>query len=150
MSGVRFNLVTAPVAVAASTTKTILQISAAANHRVKVERIRISGDSVVAADIPVEWVLYRQTALATGTAMAPVPYDEDATEVIQADGIQGASSEPAGTTKVWGGFISPLGSYDIVFPPGRELYISGGSWLGVTALTPNDINDFIVSADCEE
>jgi len=140
------------VLVMPAATKAAFQIASISNRGLKVERVRISGQSVNGLDAPVEWRFYYQTAVAaTGTAAILTNLDQGAgAATVQSTGLYFITAEPTGTTVLWNGFISPLGSHEIIFPPGRELFIPGGKWLGITAVNAADVNNWIIQADFME
>ncbi len=151
MAGIRFGYAGAEISVS-TVTKTLFQLLAAANHRVRVERISIAGKSVDATDAPVLFQLLWQTSAGSGGSAPELnKLDEDATETLQASALENITSEPSdGGVILWSKLISPLSTYDLVFPPMRELYVPGGTRLGVRAVTPADANTFVVSGQFEE
>ena len=152
MAGLRFAYAGAPVEYTATVVRTALQIVAATNTRVKVERLSIAGDSVTAANVPALWQLILQTSAGTSVAATETKLDEDASETLQTTFLDTFSStEPTdGGVILWSKLISPLSTYDLVFPPMRELYLTGGSRLGLRINAPTDTNDWLVSGQFEE
>jgi len=151
MAGLRFGYAGAAESVTASAVETLLQIVAATNTRVRVERLSIAGKSVTAANVPVLWELILQTSAGTSSAATLSKLDEDASETLQTTARDLVTAEPTdGGVVLWSKLISPLSTYDLVFPPMRELYLIGGSRLGLRINAPTDTNDWLVSGQFEE
>jgi len=153
MSGVRHAYAGALKSITASTTVTMLQITAAANHRVKIEKLTITGNSVDATDVPALWQLILQTSAGTSAAATLRKLDEDASETLETTARDLVTAEPTdGGVVLWSKLIGPLpaNSYDLVFPPMRELYVSGGSRLGLRCVLPADTNSWLVSGQFDE
>ena len=151
MAGLRFSYVGVAETITGSTTETILQIVAATNTRVKVERLSIASKSVTAANVPALWELILQTSAGTSSAAVLTKLDEDASETLQTTARNLITAEPTdGGVILWSKLISPVSTYDLVFPPMRELYLTGGSRLGLRCNAPADTNVWFVSGQFEE
>ncbi|HUS38793.1 MAG TPA: hypothetical protein VMX74_05050 [Pirellulales bacterium] len=151
MAGLRFGYAGAAESVTASAVETLLQIVAATNTRVRVERLSIAGKSVTAANVPVLWELILQTSAGTSSAATLSKLDEDASETLQTTARDLVTAEPTdGGVVLWSKLISPLSTYDLVFPPMHELYLTGGSRLGLRCNAPADTNSWLVSGQFEE
>jgi hypothetical protein len=130
----------------ATATKTMLQIVAAANHRVRVDYVDISGKGISATDAPVLWEVCRQTTAGTMTALTVGLRDALATEAVQTTAQRTATAEPTTTTILAGSFIHPQRSYRIYGP----WIVPGGGKLGVRANTPTQANNWNVTAYGDE
>ncbi len=151
MAGLRFAYAGAANTITATTTETALQIVAATNTRVRVERLSITGQSATTSHVPVLWELILQTSAGTSAAGTLTKLDEDATETLQSTARDAITAEPTdGGVILWSKLISPLSTYDLVFPPMRERYVTGGSRLGLRCKTPADTNTWLVSGQFEE
>ena len=132
-------------------TKTLSQIVAAANHRVRVERVRVSGNGTTAADTPTLIELVVQTSAGTASAQTLYKRTDGDDETIQTSALKTFTAEPTdgGVIKA-AAFVHPTGRHEFVFPPGRDLYIQGGQRLGVRCNAPSQTNGWNVSWDLEE
>lgn len=115
-------------ALAAATAETVLQLTAAANHRVKLKAYSITVAGTSPVDLTVR--LVRQTTAGTsGTAVTPVKLDPGCDETIQTSAATNFSAEPTAGDVV--GYLRLQGSYKEVFPMGQELVIPGGGRIGI-------------------
>lgn len=151
MAGLRIMGNTGDIAFAITNDKTIAQIVAAANHRVKVERVRVSFKGTSGAEAPVQVQLLRQTSAGTMTALTLYKADDDAGETMQTTALHTATAEPTDSSEVKGSqLVHPQASYDFVFLPGRELFINGGDRLGILVIAPTQAGTCNVSFEIEE
>lgn len=148
MSALRFTFDTG--AVTAAATLTFCQFLAATNQKFKVERIRVSGKSVTAADLPVMFQVLRQTTAGTASAGTMRKVNTLDTETLQTTALQTFTVEPTASDVLYAALVPPQGSYDFVFPPMRELIVPGAVRLGVRALSPSQSSIFVVTVDLEE
>ncbi len=144
MAGLRFRATTAEVALTASTAKTVLQIVAAANHRVLVPRFSVSFEGVAPTDAPVLVDIVIQTDAGTSSALTPAKDNPGDDETLQVTARHTATVEPTTTTTLESRFVHPQGSRD--FGP---FVVPGGTRLGVRCNAPNNVG-CIVSAMGEE
>lgn len=115
-------------AVAAATAETILQLTAAANHRIRVKGFSVT----VAGTTPVDLTLrvVRQTTAGTsGTVVTPIKIEPGAAETIQTTAATNFSAEPTSTDVL--SYMRLQGSYKEIFPLGGELIIAGGGRIGI-------------------
>jgi hypothetical protein len=131
----------------ATATKTMLQIIAPANHRVRINYVEISGKGISATDAPVLWKVARQTTAGTATGLTVGLTDALATETVQTTASRTATVEPTtAATNVGSTMIHPQKSARIYGP----WLIPGGGRLGVIADTPTQANTWNVTAYGEE
>jgi len=151
---VRFGFHSPLLAVPITTTKAVFNLGAATNRPFRVERVVISGDSVTSSQAPEQWVFYHQTDNGTGgTSVAAYMNEYDlgtGAGTLQATGLYLLSAVPTGIDEIGGGLVSPLGTREFVYPPGRELIIPGGAFFGITILTPKAGNNWVIDADFAE
>lgn len=125
------------------TRKTLLQILAAANHRVLVKEISISFDGVsnVAAPILVE--VMRQTSAGLGGDVLTLkkldPTDDEAVQTTALSDIDGTTA-PVDTDEVMGEQVHPQGGYTWQAPFGQEIVIPGGARLGIVVTAGATVN----------
>lgn len=128
-------------ALAAATAETVLQLVAAANHRVKLLAWGVFFDGVSATAEPVQVVLVRQTGAGTSSANTPVKWDASADETLQTTARDAFTAEPASDDAVvWAGEIHPQGGYEAIFPLGQEALVPGGGRLGIKLTAPATVN----------
>jgi len=149
MAGLRVVGNTGDIAFSTST-KTLAQIIAAANHRVRVERVRVSFKGTSAAEAPVLVKLAVQTDAGTMSSLTLAKANSADDETLQTTAQHTATSEPTTTTVLASQLVHPQGSYDFVFPPGRDLFMPGGTRLGVLLDTPTQAGTAGVSFELEE
>lgn len=149
MSGVRVVGNTADIAFSTST-KTLAQIIAASNQRVRVERVRVSFKGTSSAEAPVMVKLAVQTTAGTVTSLTLAKANSNDDETLQTTASHTATVEPTTTTVLAAFLVHPQGSHEFVFPPGRDLYIPGGTRLGVLLDTPTQAGTAVVSFEIEE
>lgn len=143
MAGLRFRANTAQVATGTSA-KTILQLVAAANHRVVVPRISISFEGVTPTDAPIQVVIRKQTDAGTMTSLTLVKDNDNDDETLQTTAQHTATAEPSASDILETRLVHPQGSRD--FGP---FVIPGGDRIGVVVTAGVSI-DCVVSALCEE
>lgn len=123
--------------VAISTLKTIYQVVAAANHRVKLQGWGISIKGTSATDPPVLVTVVRQTTAGTmtaGTAGTTLSKKNTAdTETQQTTSNINATVEPTTTDIVESFEVHPQTGYRVFYPMGQEIIIPGGTRLGIRA-----------------
>ncbi len=149
MAGVRVVANTGDISFATAT-KTIMQLVAAANHRIKIERIRVSFKGQSGSEAPVLVELLRQSTAGTMTSLTLYKANDSDDETIQTTAQHTATAEPTAGDVIASQLVHPQAGYDFVFLPGRELFVKGGGRLGVRVNTPMQAGTIDVSAEIEE
>jgi FlaG/FlaF family flagellin (archaellin) len=144
MAGLFGRAVTAQVALSAATAKTVLQLIAASNHRVKVLRISVGFTGVSTTDEPVQVDIYKQTTGGTMSSLTPSKDNSNDDETLQTTAQHTASAEPTSTDLLDSKPVHPQGRAD--FGP---FVIPGGGRIGVKITAPNAV-DCIAAAFFEE
>ena len=140
MAGIKLIAQTAEVALAAGVAKTVLQVKAAANHRVLVKGWGVYFDGVSVAAEPVQVVMVRQTSAGTMTSLTPVALGVY-TETIQMTAAHTATVEPTTGSEILDvAEVHPQSGYEVKFPLGEELIIAGGGYLGIVITAPAIVN----------
>lgn len=129
------------VALSAATAKTVLQILAPTNQRVRIVGFGLFFDGSIPNAEPVVVKLVRQTTAGTMSAVTlvktgPVPGSES----IQTQASHTASVEPTTTDILDIYEIHPQAGIEKLFPLGRELVMAGGSRLGLLVTAPAAVN----------
>lgn len=115
-------------ALAADTAETVLQLTAAAQHRIKIKGFSVTLAGTSARDLIVR-VLRQGTAGTSGTSVTPVKVDPAAAETIQTGAATNFSAEPtAGDVLQYKRLQS---GYEKSFPLGQELLVPGGGRIAV-------------------
>jgi len=149
MAGVRFVI---PSTIVNTLTSTItgVQLVAASSPRVRIERIRVSGQGILNTDKPVLVEILKQNSSGTASSLTLLKANDSDAEALLVTAQQTFTVEPtAGNIKA-AQAIHPQSSYDFVFPPGRELYIKGGERLGIRFNSPAQNSTFVISGEGEE
>ena len=120
--------------------KTLLQLIAAANQRVKVKEISVSfkGTSSTAAPILVQ--VLRQSDAGTVSSLTPQKMNEADDETLQTTAGHTATVEPTGTTEILGEEVHPQGGYTWQAPFGGEVIVKGGARLGIAVTAGADVS----------
>lgn len=116
--------------VTGTSTKTLLQVVAASNHRVIVKRWGVTFKGVVATDPPVLVRLLRQTTAGTMTAYTPKKIT-DFPETVQTTAQHTATAEPTAGDVLFAREIHPQQGWYEIIPYGEEIHIPGGGRLGI-------------------
>jgi hypothetical protein len=125
------------ITLSAATAKTILQIVAPTNQRLRLKSFTLSAFGVTSSDVPIAVELVKQTTAGTMSAATPVREGDPGSEVIQTTAQKAATVEPT-TTDVLRryGFHPQGGGIDRSFGFGEEIYIPGGGRLGLRCTAP--------------
>ena len=131
MSSVGFYMATGEISLVATVGKTIIEVTAGANHRVIITSIGIFFKGKVVGNEPVTIDLIRIGTTGTGDAATPQKVDPDMSETLQVDFKEDMSVEPTGITvlKTW--FIHPQSGIEIILPFDRPIIIPGSDLLGI-------------------
>jgi hypothetical protein len=150
MAGILFVAQTAEVATTTDKT-TVLQIVAAANHRVLVHEISIGFKGTTNTDAPILVQVLRQSDAGTGgDALTLAKADESADETLQSTALKDIDdAEPTGATAVMTEEVHPQGGYTWQAPFGRPILVKGGTRLGI-AVTAGVTVSCVARMVCEE
>jgi len=139
MAGIFGVAQTAEVALAAATAKTVIQLVAPANHRVRVLGWGIFFDGVNTAGEPVQVRVMRQTTAGTMSALTPVQV-QPVSETIQSTAQHTATAEPTAGDLIDMIECHPQQGYEVKFPMGQEIIIAGSGRLGIECTAPAIVN----------
>lgn len=117
---------TASFALVAATAKTVLQLNAPAQQRLKITRIGVFFDGVSTTGIPVTVRLMVATTAGTNTALTLAKQVSSDSETIQTTAGENASVEPTKTTVLDQWLVHPQTGFDFPYPWGQEKVIVGG------------------------
>lgn len=127
-------------ALAAATIETMIQLIAAANHRVKILEWKVCFDGISNTDEPVEVTLERQTDAGTGAALTPVKLDDSIADTLLTTAQQDFSAEPTSTDVLDLMEVHPQTSYEKQYRYGEEPIIGGGDRVGLRVKAPAIVN----------
>lgn len=149
MAGIRCHVDSLLIATS-TVAKTILQIVAAANHRVLLGEIGIFFEGAVPTGTPIKVDLVRQSDAGTGSAAATViKVDESTDETLQTTAIKGCTTEPTTTSIVWTALVHPTAGERWQAPLTEKIPCKGGTRLGLRVTAAASIN-CLASLDFEE
>lgn len=131
---------TAEVALAAATAKTVLQIVAPANHRLRILRWSVSFDGVSTTGEPVQVELIRQTTAGTMSALTPVPLDDSLAETLLATAQHTATVEPTSTSILDSIEVHPQDRHEAVYVWGQEPIVGGADRVAIRCTAPAIVN----------
>ena len=131
---------TAEVALVADTAKTILQLIAPANHRLKVIGWGVFFDGTSATAQPVKVELLRQTSAGTMSANTPVKWDDSLAETLQTTAQDSATVEPSAGDILERKEVHPQTSYEKIFPLSQEPIVGGGDRIGIRCEADAGVN----------
>lgn len=139
MSGITAVVQTSEIALTATTARTVLQLLAPTNHRVKVLGWGVFFDGINTAAEPVQVRVLRQTSAGTMTtvvalSLAPI------SEVIQTLAYHSASVEPTASDTLDVIECHPQQGYEVKFPMGQEIILPGAGRLGIECIAPASVN----------
>lgn len=131
---------TAEVALTAATTKTVIQLVAASNHRVALLRWSVWFDGTSASAEPVQVELLRQTTAGTMSSLTPVKVDDSLAETLQTTAQHTATAEPTAGDILACKEVHPQTGYEVLYPLMQEMIIGGGDRLGIRCTAPDAVN----------
>lgn len=131
---------TAEVALAAATEKTVLQLVAPSNHRLKILSWSVFFDGVSVTAAPAVVKLLRQTTAGTMSALSLVKADNSLAETLQATAQHTATAEPTAGDILARKNIHTQTGYEKIFPLGQEPIVGGGDRIGIAIDSPSAVN----------
>ncbi|HYE76967.1 MAG TPA: hypothetical protein VEI97_03180 [bacterium] len=140
MAAFQGSATTAEIALSAATAKTIIQLVAASNHRVKLLSWGVYFDGTSTTAEPVQVRLLRQTTAGTMTSLTPVKRDDSIGETLQTTAQHTATAEPTAGDVLEVKEVHPQMGYEKIYPFGGEVIIGGGDRLGIEVTAPAVVN----------
>jgi len=131
MAGVGFRVPTAEQSLTAATAKTVLQVVAASNHRVKISNWGVAFKGTSPTDAPVKVRLLRQTSAGTASAATVAKNNSADDETLQTTAQYNASEEPSAGDVLATVECHPQAGYEVLLPLGQEIIVPGGGRLGI-------------------
>ncbi|MGL5936018.1 MAG: hypothetical protein ACRCZI_10425 [Cetobacterium sp.] len=140
---------TAEVSLSAATAKTVLQVKAPANQRVKIKGWGVYFDGTSVSAEPINVKLVRQSTAGTMSAVTPAKCDDSLPETVQSSASVNASVEPTTGEVLQFRNIHPQSGYEHVYGVQDEDMIKGGGYVGILCDAPANVN-VIPWIKCEE
>lgn len=131
---------TAEIALTAATARTVIQLVAATNHRVKLLGWGVFFDGVSTTAEPVQVRLLRQTTAGTMSSLTPVKMDDSLAESLLTTAQHTATAEPTAGDVLDVLEVHPQQGYEIMYPLGQEPIIGGSDRLGIECTAPAGVN----------
>ena len=136
MAGIIASLNIPLTALTAATVKTVAQLTAPTNQRLRIKEIGIFFDSTSTTPGSAQVLVVRQSTAGTMTSETPVAAESELTETLQATGQVNATAEPT-ITSTYQTFAVPVTSgLTYAFAPKEELFVGGGGRVGVQVKSP--------------
>lgn len=131
---------TAEIALTAATAKTVLQLVAAANHRIKILSWAVFFDGTSTTAEPVQIRVLRQTTAGTMSALTPTKRDDSIADSLLTTAQHTATVEPTASDVLEAIEVHPQQGYQAYAPMGAEIIVGGGDRLGIEATAPSGVN----------
>ena len=139
MAGITAIAQSSEIALTAATAKTVLQVVAAANHKIKILRWGVFFDGTSATAEPVQVRLLRQTDAGTTSALTPTKQTTDS-ETLQTTARHTATAEPTGSDVLDICEVHPQSGYEVVLTPDNYIWAAGGGRIGIECTAPAGVN----------
>lgn len=120
--------------------KTVVQIIAPANIRLRVKGWSVSFDGTSTTAAPVLVRLLRQSTAGTVTSLTLTKMGMAGSETIQSTAGHTATAEPTAGDVLDAVNVHPQGGFEKVFLPGDEIIIPGGGRLGIECTAGAAVN----------
>jgi hypothetical protein len=131
---------TAEIALTAATAKTVIQIVAPANHRLKILAWGVYFDGTSVTAEPVLARLLRQTTAGTMSALTPTKQDDSIADSLLTTAQHTATAEPTASDVLKRIEVHPQSGYEEQCPFSREYIVGGGDRVGVECTAPANVN----------
>ena len=139
MSAFRGKLVTGEIATGTAA-KTLVQLIAPANHRLRVVSYKISFKGTSATAAPIKVRLLRQSTAGTMSALTPVKLDDSIAETLLATAQHTATAEPTAGDVLESIEVHPQSGYEKIFAYGEEPIVGGGDRIGIEVTAGADVS----------
>ena len=139
MAGVAFAAVTGEISTGTAI-KTLLQIVAPTNQRIKLREISVSFKGTSNTASPIIVSLTRQTTAGTMSSLTPVKVNEADNETLQVTAQHTATAEPTSSDVIMSEEVHPQTGYTWQAPFGGEMVVIGGGRVGVRVTAAADVS----------
>lgn len=139
MAGLDCVAQTAEIALTAATAKTVLQLVAPANQRLKIKGWGVFFDGTSASAEPVQARVLRQTTAGTMTSLTPVKTCAGS-ETVQATAQHTATAEPTAGDVLDVVEVHPQSGFEKQITPDMKMEVPGGGRVGIECTAPAGVN----------
>ena len=130
---------TTEIALAAATAKTIVQVVAPANQRLKIKAWGVFFDGISGTEAAVQVRLLRQTDAGTASSLTPVK-QVAGSETVQTTAQHTATVEPTGGDVLDIAEVHPQSGYEKLIPFDMPIEVPGGGRVGIECTAPATVN----------
>lgn len=149
MAGIRVQAVQSGISLTLGTAMTVVQVVAAANHRVLMHGFELTFNSTDSTKAPQLVQVLVQTTAGTMTALTLAKRNSSDSETLQTTARHTSTADPTDSTVLKNYMVSPLGGIVQSFRFDSPIPIVGGTRLGIK-VTPTANCTCAVSVDLEE
>lgn len=149
MSDMKLSVTSGEVALVNGVAKTVLQIKAATNQRIKASGITVSFKGVDPTNAPVRVKVQRTTTDGASTSVTPKKKDPAMAEAIQTTAGANFTTEPTPGDVLEDIEIHPQTGMKWYYPMGDEIKVPGGGRLAIECTAPQ-VQTVAASMDIEE
>lgn len=144
MAGVGFSAVTGEVATGSGSAKTLIQVVAASNHALEIDKIEISFDGTSSTAEPIKVDILRQTTAGTMSSLTPVKYPaDDYDETLQVTAQHTATVEPTAGDIIDSFEVHPQLGKETIYAYAEKIKVGGGDRLGVRVTAGASVNAIV-------
>lgn len=137
MAGIYFVTQQAAIALTAATAKSVMEVIAAANTRVRVSRIEVTVYGAASGTANAKVEVNRVSNDGTWTSATVTKRNETDSETLQTTSKHTATVEPTTSTVLDVGYCSSIqGTATFLYTENNPMYVKGGSYLGVRVTSP--------------
>jgi len=136
--------------VAIANGKTLLQIVAATNDRLRIQGWGVAIKGTSATDPPVLMQVVRQSTAGTMTAGTVAKKNDADPETVQTTAQVNATVEPTTGVVVESFEVHPQTGYRVFYPMGQEIIVPNGERLGFKATSATLTYSSVTEVDLEE
>lgn len=140
MAAFQGQAVSPSTALAAATAKTVLQLVAVANHRVKILGYSVAFDGASTTAVPVLVEMVRQSTAGTSSVNTPTKRDTDISDTLLTTARDTITVEPTTTDVMEEMLVHPQQGLIVLYPLGMEPIIGGGNRIGIRCTAPAVVN----------
>lgn len=139
MAGLLCIAQTTEIALTAATAKTVVQIAAPANQRLKIKRWGVFFDGTSGTAEPIQVRLLKQTSAGTMSSLTPV-LQVAGSETPQVTAQHTATAEPTAGDVLDMAEVHPQSGYEVIIPFDMPIEVAGGIRVGIECTAPDAVN----------
>lgn len=120
-----------------NTLTTLIQLVAASNRAIKIQRLEIYFAGTSSTAEPVDVFLKRQSGAGTSDALTAVKLDDSVAEAIVTTALKNFTVEPTDGDILFVGHVHP--QQGLIWSPPADLVCGGGDRVGLLGLAPSSV-----------